>query len=109
KEIESWYYQELNARERCFVQAAAVLHGAPLRAISEATRELYAPLKEQDEARKAQTKPKPSTSPPPAPQAPAAPPSSVSDFMMRIYSLIQQEERARVVQSSTSEEVAASP
>ncbi|MBV9227945.1 MAG: hypothetical protein JOZ18_01435, partial [Chloroflexi bacterium] len=113
KEIEHWYYRELNTRERCFVQAAAVLHGAPLRAISEATRELYAPLKEQDEAReearKTQEKPQPSTPPPAAFQVPDAPPSSVSDFLVRIYSLIQQEERARVAQSNTTEEVMAPP
>jgi len=113
KEIEHWYYQELSVRERCFVQAAAVLHGAPLRAISEATRELYAPLKAQDEAReetrKAQEKPQPSTPPPAAFHVPDVPPSSVSDFLVRIYSLIQQEERVRLTQSNTSEEVMASP
>ncbi len=107
-EIEHWYYQELNPRQRCFVQAAAVLHGAQLRAISEATKELYTPLKEQHEARKAQEKPQSSTVPP-ASQVPGTPPSSVSDFLVRIYSLIQQEERARVAQSNVSNEVTALP
>lgn len=39
--LEEWYYDALNEYERCFVQALAVLYGAPLGDISDATRKLY--------------------------------------------------------------------
>jgi hypothetical protein len=111
KEIEQWYYQELSERERCFVKAAAVLHGAPLRAIAEATNELYAPLKEQDEARRAQDEAgRTQTQPAPAalttPTPPAAP-SSLDEVLVQIYSLIQQEGRIRATQQMTGDAQAA--
>lgn len=106
KEISRWYYQDLSERDRCFVKAAAVLHGAPLDAIAEATNELYEPLKAKEEADKAQqaqqAEPQKSVSIPPVAPGPAAPPNSISDFLVRMYSLIQQEERTRVIQESTT-------
>jgi hypothetical protein len=103
REIEHWYYRELSVKDRCFVEAAAVLHGAPLRAIAEATKELYAPLKEKDEERRAQIQTQPIPQPKEeVPLLPASPPSSVPEFLMRVYSLIQQEERTRAAQAQTS-------
>jgi hypothetical protein len=106
KEISRWYYQDLSERDRCFVKAAAVLHGAPLDAIAEATNELYAPLKAKDEARKAQqvqqAEPQTTGTVSPVTPGPAAPPNSMSDFLVRMYSLIQQEERARIIQESAT-------
>lgn len=92
KEIAHWYYQELSERDRCFVKAAAVLHGAPLLEVAEATKELYAPLKERDEARKTQASEV-------APPAPLSPSSSISEMVMLAYALSQQDERMRAAQA----------
>jgi hypothetical protein len=75
KEMAHWYYQELSESDRCFVQAAAVLHGAPLGDVAEATKELYAPLKERDKTRSAQV---PEVAPPVA----LSPSSTISEVLM---------------------------
>lgn len=49
-EIEEWYYDVLTEYERCFVEALAVLYGAPPEDISDAARQLYkADLKKRDD------------------------------------------------------------
>ncbi len=42
--LEEWYYEKLTLSERCFVQAAAVLHGAPVYEIAKAGAMLFAPI-----------------------------------------------------------------
>ena len=91
KEIERWYYQELSERDRCFVKAAAVLHGAPLLEVAEASKELYEPLKERDEERKAQASEV-------APPAPLVPSSSISELVTLVHALSQRDERTRTDQ-----------
>jgi hypothetical protein len=44
EEIETWYCEELSEWEICFVQAAAVLHGAPFHQIRDAAETLYHPV-----------------------------------------------------------------
>lgn len=43
EEIEDWYCDELTEWETCFVEATAVLHGAPLHEIRNAAQTLYHP------------------------------------------------------------------
>ena len=43
--LDEWYYNTLNEREQCFVQVAAVLHGAPVHEVSRIASELYSPLR----------------------------------------------------------------
>ncbi len=43
-EIRKWYRHDLNSVERCYVQAVAVLSGAPEHEIKKATRDFYKPL-----------------------------------------------------------------
>jgi len=44
-ELSKWYY-ELSDYDQCFVQAVAVLHGAPVHEVVRAAEELYKPIKE---------------------------------------------------------------
>lgn len=43
EEIEEWYCEKLTAWETCFVEAAAVLHGAPIHRVRDAADTLYHP------------------------------------------------------------------
>ncbi len=44
EQIKEWYCEKLNEWETCFVQAAVVLHGAPVDQIRDAAETLYHPL-----------------------------------------------------------------
>lgn len=94
KEIESWYYQELNDGERCFVKACAVLHGATLRAIGEATKELYTAQKDgsrENVQTVSSGEEPPSTLPPQMPET-----------LLWVYERGQQTERARAMRAQIS-------
>lgn len=94
REIENWYYRDLQERERCFVNACAILHGCTLRAITEATREISAPLREksQESAEKARM-PRPSMEPDPLP-------TWMPDALAWSYALGQHAERIRNMQTA---------
>lgn len=47
EELTRWYYGELQESERSFVQAVAVLHGAPQHEVANISRMLYAPIAQQ--------------------------------------------------------------
>lgn len=51
EQLDEWYFERLTEREQCFVQAAAVLHGAPVHDVSSAAYELYKPLEEEEKQR----------------------------------------------------------
>lgn len=92
EEISIWYHQQLNERERCFVQASAVLHGCPLRAIEEATKELYTAYSEQQKTLQSRpdTAPDPQLLPPD--ETPSAP-EQTPGLLAWAYQLGQQHER----------------
>ncbi len=51
EEISDWYCNELSDLEICFVQAAAVLHGAPVHLITAEANKLYEPIQKVKERR----------------------------------------------------------
>ena len=51
--LDEWYYNTLNEREQCFVQVAAVLHGAPVHEVSRTASELYQPIEEEEKRQQA--------------------------------------------------------
>lgn len=107
EEIELWYRQELSEKDRCFVKAAAVLHGATLRAIREATSEFYAQVHTKQEADK--THNIQTAMPSQLGVEITTEPTSSTDVLTRIFSLIQQDERRRIAQAYTSDQTKTSP
>src|SRR5206468_6530917 len=101
KEIGVWYYQELSDMDRCFVNACAVLHGATLRAIAEAMRELYASLKEKNELAETQIQELPAPIAEISP-VPNSSPTQMPESLMWIYLLGQQDERTRAAQAKAA-------
>ena len=89
--IRDWYRNCLNDLEKCFVQAAAVLSGAPENEVRRATSELYKPI--LAEARRQATRR------PQSDDIPAASESIILDehFQAKTYTTVRKVEGARRV------------
>jgi hypothetical protein len=97
KEIGIWYYQKLNEMDRSFVNACAVLHGATLRAIVDATRELYLAQKDNNEVYQVQEQPSPTPLAEDTTPLLSIPPQ-MPEALGWVYLLGQQDERVRSTQ-----------